>query len=115
MQEGESVNGPSTYSDWQCCFRRTVMSVEARPTGVKCAYCCQQPQRDLGNHTRGYDMERMLLRLAEIGQPFAVFGCEPLLTRLAALERLFAEGHAKHGRTGIQTDATLLNDEHLDL
>jgi uncharacterized protein len=60
-------------------------------------------------------MDRMLSRLAEIGQPFTVFGGEPLLTRLEDLEHLFAEGHAKHGRTGIQTNATLLNDEHIEL
>lgn len=95
------------------------MSVEVRPLGVncnlKCTYCYQQPQRDAHNHSRGYDMERMLTRLADIGQPFTVFGGEPLLTRFEDLEKLFAEGFEKHGRTGIQTNATLITEKHIEL
>ena len=95
------------------------MSVEVRPLGVncnlKCAYCYQQPQRDAQNHTRGYDMDRMLTRIFEIGRPFTVFGGEPLLTKLDDLEILFAQGYEKHGRTGIQTNATLITDKHIEL
>jgi uncharacterized protein len=95
------------------------MSVEVRPLGVNCnlscRYCYQQPQRDAQNHTRGYNLERMLSRLVQIGQPFTVFGGEPLLTRFDDLEKLFAQGYEKFERNGIQTNATLITEKHIEL
>ena len=39
------------------------MTVELRPLGVncnlQCQYCYQHPQRDAGNVSKRYDMERM--------------------------------------------------------
>ncbi len=95
------------------------MSVEVRPYGVSCnlscKYCYQQPQRDAQNHTRGYSVDRMLSTLTDIGRPFTIFGGEPLLTKFDDLEKLFAQGYAEHGRTGIQTNATLITDKHIEL
>jgi uncharacterized protein len=95
------------------------MSVEVRPLGVNCnlscKYCYQQPQRDADNNVARYDVKLMLSRLTEIGRPFTVFGGEPLLTPIEDLERLFAHGFSEHGRSGIQTNATLVTERHIAL
>ncbi|MCA9699014.1 MAG: 4Fe-4S cluster-binding domain-containing protein, partial [Myxococcales bacterium] len=67
------------------------MTVELRPLGVRCnlacSYCYQDPQRQLGAQTPPYDLEAMLAAVDAAGQPFSLFGGEPLLVPLADLER----------------------------
>lgn len=93
------------------------MSVELRPLGVKCnlqcQYCYQHPQRDAGNVVRSYDMERMKAAIEEIGGGFTMFGGEPLMVREQDLEALWAWGLEKYGENGIQTNGTLINDNHI--
>lgn len=95
------------------------MSVELRPLGVQCniqcRYCYQNPQRDAGNLTRAYDLERMKSAIESEGGPFALFGGEPLLVPIADLEHLWAWGLQKFGVNAIQTNGVLISDEHLQL
>src|SRR5262245_34770509 len=95
------------------------MSVEARPLGVKCnlscEYCYQEPQREAGNVAREYDLSAMQRTLLREGQPFSIFGGEPLLLPLADLEELMAFGLANFGYTAIQTNGSLLEEEHISL
>ena len=93
------------------------MGVEVRPLGVRCnlgcEYCYQNPQRDAGNQGSKYDLDLMKQAIARQGQPFALFGGEPLMVPERDLEDLFAWGYNRYGRSSIQTNGTLINDEHI--
>jgi uncharacterized protein len=93
------------------------MSVELRPLGVQCniqcQYCYQNPQRDAGDLNRSYDLELMKSAIKAEGGPFALFGGEPLLVPEQDLENLWAWGMKQFGYNTVQTNGTLINDEHL--
>jgi uncharacterized protein len=93
------------------------MGVELRPLGVncniQCQYCYQNPQRDAGNLARSYNMQRMKEAVLAEGGPFTLFGGEPLLVPEKDLEELWAWGLAHFGNNGIQTNGTLINDNHI--
>jgi uncharacterized protein len=95
------------------------MSVELRPLGVQCniqcQYCYQNPQRDAGNLARSYDLELMKAAILADGGPFALFGGEPLLVPEADLQSLWSWGLQKFGSNTVQTNGTLINDEHIRL
>jgi uncharacterized protein len=95
------------------------MTVELRPLGVQCnlqcQYCYQNNERDAGNLRRPYDLERMKSAIREEGGPFSLFGGEPLMVPLADLEDLWAWGLAQYGSNGVQTNGTLITDEHIRL
>ncbi len=95
------------------------MGVELRPLGVACniacTYCYQQPQRDARNVRARYDIELMKAAVERDGGPFTLFGGEPLLMPLDDLEELFRWGHTKFGRNSVQTNGTLITDEHIEL
>ena len=93
------------------------MGVELRPLGVRCniqcQYCYQNPQRDAGNLTRSYDLDLMKAAIKAEGGPFALFGGEPLLVPERDLEDLWSWGLEQFGQNTVQTNGTLLNDEHV--
>lgn len=93
------------------------MGIEVRPLGVRCniacQYCYQNPQRDAGNVARSYDMAALLGALAADPRPFSLFGGEALLVPLADLERLWAFGLERHGHNTVQTNGTLVGDDHV--
>ncbi len=93
------------------------MSVELRPLGVhcnlKCQYCYQNPQRDAGNLTRSYDLDKMKAAIEAEGGPFCLFGGEPLLVPHQDLEDLWAWGLERFGSNGIQTNGSLIDDRHI--
>jgi uncharacterized protein len=95
------------------------MGVELRPLNVlcniQCRYCYQDPQRDAGNVNRTYDMGKMKAALDAEGQPFTLFGGEPLLLPLPDLEELWAWGHQRFGSNSVQTNGTLITDAHMAL
>jgi uncharacterized protein len=95
------------------------MGIEVRPLGVACnlgcQYCYQNPQRDAGNIAGRYDLDRIKAAVEREGGSFILFGGEPLLVPEADLEDLWAWGLAKYGRNGIQTNATLISDNHIRL
>jgi uncharacterized protein len=91
--------------------------VELRPLGVRCniqcEYCYQNPQRDAGNFTSEYDIDEMKAAIMAEGGGFAMFGGEPLLVREADLDELWSWGYSQFGHNAIQTNGTLINDEHV--
>jgi uncharacterized protein len=93
------------------------MSVELRPLGVRCniscQYCYQNPQRDAGNVSKDYDVEAMKSAILAEGGPFTMFGGEPLLVPERDLEDLWAWGLQRFGSNGMQTNGTLINDNHV--
>lgn len=93
------------------------MTVELRPLGVKCniqcQYCYQNPQRDAGNIPHSYDMEKMKAAIEREGGSFSLFGGEALLVPEKDLEELWSWGLEKYGRNSIQTNGTLINDNHI--
>lgn len=93
------------------------MSVELRPLSVRCniacQYCYQHPQRDAGNQPGRYDLDAMKAAVLEIGGPFTLFGGEPLLVAEADLEELWAWGLEQFGENGVQTNGSLINDNHI--
>jgi uncharacterized protein len=95
------------------------MSVELRPLGVKCnllcQYCYQNPQRGAGNVPRTYNLEAMKEAVLQEGGPFGLFGGEPLLVPKADLQELFAWGFERFGQTFIQTNGSLIDDDHISM
>jgi uncharacterized protein len=91
--------------------------VELRPLGVRCniqcQYCYQNPQRDAGNFTGEYDMDRMKAAITAEGGPFSIFGGEPLLVPKRDLEELWSWGFSRFGGNTIQTNGTLITDDHV--
>jgi uncharacterized protein len=47
------------------------------------------------------------------GGPFSLFGGEPLLIPENDLEEIWRWGFEEYGRNSIQTNGTLINDQHL--
>ena len=95
------------------------MGVEVRPFGVKCnigcQYCYQNPERDAGNVLSSYDLEKMKAAIDAEGEAFTLFGGEPLLMPVADLEQLWAHGLERFGSNHMQTNGTLVTDEHVRL
>lgn len=96
------------------------MTIELRPLGVACnlgcTYCYQEPQRKAnGNRGMKYDIDKMLQEVDKVGQPFSLFGGEILLVPKKDLEKLFKHGFEKFKHNGIQTNGTLIDDEHIEM
>jgi len=72
--------------------------------------------REAGNYPdKEYDLDKMISALEKEGDYFALFGGEPLLTDIKTIEELWKFGFQKYGRNGIQTNGTLITDEHIEL
>jgi uncharacterized protein len=95
------------------------MTVEVRPLGdkcnIQCRYCYQEGTRATGNVTKAYDMEAMVATLDRLGQPFSLFGGEIMMMDPHDLEQLMAFGYDRHGGTSLQTNGTLVSEDHLEL
>jgi uncharacterized protein len=95
------------------------VTVELRPLGVQCNlqchYCYQHPQRDAGLPARAYDLDRMKAAVLAEGRPFSLFGGEPLLVPKQDLEEIWKLGLEHFGRNTVQTNATLIDDDHIRL
>lgn len=93
------------------------MTVELRPLGVacniQCQYCYQNPQREAGNVFHSYEMEKMKAAIEKEGGPFSLFGGEALLVPEKDLEELWSWGFQRYGSNGIQTNGTLIDDNHI--
>jgi len=93
------------------------MTVEVRPLGAKCniqcKYCYQHPIRDAGNVLHSYDIEKMKVGIEQEGSAFTLFGGEALMIPEKDLEEIWSWGFKKYGRNGIQTNGTLINDNHI--
>jgi len=95
------------------------MPVEVRPLGVKCNischYCYQEAVRSAGGNSKEYDLQAIKSAVIAKGGPFTLFGGEPLLMPKADIENLFAWGMGKFGSSSIQTNAVLLDQDHIEM
>lgn len=95
------------------------MTVELRPYGVACnlgcTYCYQEPIREAGNGKVKYDFDKMIEQALSTNQSFSLFGGEALLLPINELEKFFKIGFEKFGYNTIQTNGTLITDEHIEI
>lgn len=95
------------------------MSVELTPVGMKCQlacdYCYENPMRDAGNLSAGYDLNAMKSALLAEGQRFTLFGGEPMLMPPADFEDMLRWGFERFGGTSLQTNGALITLDHVDL
>jgi uncharacterized protein len=95
------------------------MGVEVRPLSVlcniQCLYCYQHPQRDSDHVEREYDLDKIKDAIVAEGSSFTLFGGEPLLVPIADLEDLWEWGFTRFGHNTVQTNGTLITDEHIAL
>lgn len=100
------------------------MAVELKPLGnacnLNCTYCYQDPMRRAGNTmaSKTYDLDLMLKIARESGiknDYYVLFGGEPLLLPKKDLEIIFKESYELNGGTSIQTNGSLIEDEHIEL
>lgn len=93
------------------------MTIEVRPFSVacniQCLYCYQNPQRDAANASAPYDLVQIKKAVEAEGGAFTLFGGEPLLLPLKDLEDLWSWGYRRFGRNSVQTNGTLISDEHI--
>src|SRR5271170_4424564 len=95
------------------------MAVVVTPVGVRCnlqcSYCYEDPQRDAGNAGGDYDIAAIKESVMREGGPFVLFGGEPLLLPKAVLKDLWSWGLDQFGGNTLQTNGTLIDDDHLAL
>lgn len=95
------------------------MGVELRPMGVKCniacQYCYQHPQRDVEDASKEYDLDLMKEAILQEGTDFTLFGGEALMVPLEDLETLWSWGYTTFGKNSVQTNGSLITDEHIRL
>ena len=95
------------------------MTVEVLPLGVtcnlSCGYCYEHPIRDAGNFEKEYDMDKMKNALSKHPTNFSIFGGEPLLVPIKDLEELWRWGYERNKYNSIQTNGTLITDDHIEL
>jgi len=71
--------------------------------------------RDAHNISAPRDWSAAKALLLRYNSKFTVFGGEPLLTPIEHLEEVFQLGYERFGSNGIQTNGTLITDEHVEL
>lgn len=71
--------------------------------------------REAGNVSQKRSWENVRNQLDRLGSDFSVFGGEPLLAPISHLKEVFEYGMAKFGKNGIQTNGSLITDEHIAL
>jgi uncharacterized protein len=101
------------------------MTLELKPKGnscnINCVYCYQDPMRKAGNTktTTNYDLNLMMDIADKSDRAFqggyTVFGGEGLLVPKEDLERIFARSYEKYKKSGIQTNGSLIDDDHIEM
>lgn len=96
------------------------MAIEVRPVGVtcnlRCDYCYEQPMRDEQAVFR-YDREKVLAAIAKLGPNdyFSLFGGEPMVLAFDQFEELLRLAFERWGKSGLQTNGSLITDRHIEL
>jgi uncharacterized protein len=95
------------------------MTIEVRLLGtlcnLACTYCYQEPIREAGNISAKYNLDEVIKQLDKVGKHFCLFGGEALLVPKEDLEKLWKYGFEKYGRNSIQTNGTLIDDDHIEM
>lgn len=87
-----------------------------------CTYCYENPDRERKQEwvDRQYDMDKIMDRLHEWKETYpdtrpGMHGGEPLLLRKEDLETIFEFAHEHWGRSHIQTNGTLMDEDHIEM
>lgn len=93
--------------------------IEILPVGVtcnlRCDYCYEEAGRKL-TPTAKYQRDKVVAAIHRTpNAQINLFGGEPLLLGLTDLEELLKIGYERHGKTGIQTNGTLITPAHIEL
>lgn len=96
------------------------MTVEISLDGVECNlscdYCYQNNMRRTGNTgDRNVDFETVFSKVKDMGNQATLFGGEALLLPKKELERILAWGNQELDSIGLQTNGTLIDDEHIEM
>lgn len=96
------------------------MPVEILPVGVTCNLRCEYCYEEAGRRvtpTARYQKDKVLdaIRKTKTPESLNLFGGEALLLNLKDLEELLKLGYEKWGRTGLQTNGTLVTPAHIEL
>lgn len=93
--------------------------IEFRPLGYRCnlacVYCYQNHSRKMERCQAGLGMEELRSLLDRDWRPFVIFGGEPLLLPERELEAFLRLGFEKHNGNTLQTNGTLINEQHIEL
>lgn len=100
------------------------MTLEMKALGnscnLDCVYCYQEPMRNAGNvrASKGYDLDLMMKIAdesghAKQGEGYTVFGGEALLMPKKDLEYILSESFKKYKGSSIQTNGSLIDDDHI--
>ncbi len=101
------------------------MTVELKPMGnkcnISCTYCYQKFMRE-DEKPAPYNIQLMLntadkalIGAKKSSKSFSMFGGEPLLVPINDLEIFFKHGFNKYKKNGIQTNGTLITEDHISL
>lgn len=95
------------------------MTVELRPLNVSCnlacTYCYQEAMREFTKNKGKYNIDLMLSEAEKTGKMFSLFGGEPLLVPKKDLEKFFSRGFELYKKNSIQTNGTLIDDDHINM
>lgn len=94
--------------------------IELTPVGItcnlSCKYCFEDHLRDKNCKLPEYNFDKVKKSIIEMGdKPFRLHGGEPLLLSKEKLEELFYWGYQNHGKNSIQTNGTLIDQDHIEL
>lgn len=96
------------------------MSIEVRPVGVtcnlQCTYCYEESMREVQRSHR-YNREAVLAAIDKLApnEYFSLFGGEALILPLKDLDELLQIAHTRFGHSGVQTNASLITEKHIEL
>jgi len=97
------------------------MSIEVRPVGVtcnlRCDYCYEEKTREESGRSYRYDKEAVLAAIDKLkpGDHWSLFGGEALILNMTDLEELLKLGFDRNGKSGIQTNGSLITEAHIEL
>lgn len=81
---------------------------------LQCAYCYEHVYRERANQ-RPFDLEAIRKQIDREGMAPYLHGGEALLAPVDAIEVILAKAHEMVGHSSIQTNGTLITEEHIEL
>lgn len=81
---------------------------------LQCAYCYEHIYREKANQ-RPFDLQAILTQIEREQMAPYLHGGEALLAPIDAVETILAKAYDMKGHSSIQTNATLITEEHIEL
>jgi uncharacterized protein len=84
---------------------------------LKCKYCYENPHRSKNEDYGKYDIQAVLNEITELeeGRQIVLHGGEPLTLGKESVKSILKAIFEKTGRSSIQTNAVLIDDEYIDM